>query len=390
MRTLGNILWFIVFGGIIQGTFYILIGCLFCLTIIGIPIGKAMFQYGKLMYFPFGKEIVRETFIKGKENVSVIRRVFGVIANIIWFPFGLAIFLANIGIMVACFVTIIFIPVGIVIARSCFFLLAPIGAKVITKEEKQAIIMSNTIQNRGVMVQQQRTNTVAAPVRVGPVTGPMQLCQRCGAAFSALSRFCESCGAHVMAVVSPPQGSVQSCTRCGAVYSATLNFCEKCGTPAMPRVEPPPVVLSIDPPPAPVLICVQCGAILSDTSRFCDKCGTPIAVAPPLNTTPPPTQGLPPIPMQPPPVAVAPPVPAYILPDTEPLPMQPPPVAVAPPVPAYILPGSEPPPIAAPPPPIEAQPIENESIATRLCKVCSSAIPALARFCADCGSPSDA
>ena len=142
MKTLGNILWFVL-GGWWTGTLYFLLGCLLCATIIGIPIGKALFQYAKLMYFPFGKAIVRETFIKGKENVSAVRSVGGTIANIIWFPFGLIGFAMNIGVMLACFVSIIFIPVGIVLARSCVFLLAPIGAKVITQEEKQAILNAN-------------------------------------------------------------------------------------------------------------------------------------------------------------------------------------------------------------------------------------------------------
>ena len=146
MKTLGNILWFVL-GGWWTGTLYFLLGCLFCVTIIGIPIGKALFQYAKLMYFPFGKAIVRETFIKGKENVSGIRKVGGVIANIIWFPIGLVTFVLNIGIMLLCFVTIILIPVGIVIARSCVFLLMPIGAKVITKEEKQAILNAGAQAN---------------------------------------------------------------------------------------------------------------------------------------------------------------------------------------------------------------------------------------------------
>ena len=90
MATLGNILWFLFFGWW-SALLYLLEGCLCCITIIGIPIGKALFQYAKLMAFPFGKTIVRETTIKGKENVSVVRRVFGTIANIIWLPFGLVI-----------------------------------------------------------------------------------------------------------------------------------------------------------------------------------------------------------------------------------------------------------------------------------------------------------
>ena len=147
MRTLGNILWFVL-GGFILGTIYFLLGLLFCLTIVGMPIGKALIQYGKLMYAPFGKAIVRETFIKGKENVSTVRRVGGIVLNIIWFPIGFFMMMASIVQMLLCFISIIWIPVGIVLARASTFLLMPIGAKVITREEYQAILTANIIKAR--------------------------------------------------------------------------------------------------------------------------------------------------------------------------------------------------------------------------------------------------
>lgn len=109
-----------------------------------------MFQYAYLIMFPFGKQIVRETFIKGTENVSVVRRVGGIIANVLWFPFGLILMLASIVEMLACFISIIFIPAGIVLARSCVFLLCPIGAKVITKDEYRAILYANEAKRRNV------------------------------------------------------------------------------------------------------------------------------------------------------------------------------------------------------------------------------------------------
>lgn len=109
-----------------------------------------MFQYAYLIMFPFGKQIVRETFIKGTENVSVVRRVGGIIANVLWFPFGLILMLASIVEMLACFISIIFIPAGIVLARSCTFLLCPIGAKVITKDEYRAILYANEVKRRNV------------------------------------------------------------------------------------------------------------------------------------------------------------------------------------------------------------------------------------------------
>lgn len=144
MALLGNIIWFILVGWW-NFLLYGFMGLLWCITIIGIPIGKALFQYAKLMTLPFGKVIIKETELKGKENVSAIRRVGGTIANIIWLPIGIILFILNIGTMIACAITIIGIPVAVVIAKSCKFLIWPVGAKVITKEEWETLKMERTM-----------------------------------------------------------------------------------------------------------------------------------------------------------------------------------------------------------------------------------------------------
>ena len=53
MSTIGNILWFL-FGGLIGGLAWVLAGCLWCITILGIPIGKQCFKMAKLSLMPFG------------------------------------------------------------------------------------------------------------------------------------------------------------------------------------------------------------------------------------------------------------------------------------------------------------------------------------------------
>ena len=84
MRLLGNICWFI-FGGFISGMAWVLsgalsflvnviwflvngwwmalgnflIGCVWCITIVGIPFGKQFFKIAKLALRPFGAYIVR-------------------------------------------------------------------------------------------------------------------------------------------------------------------------------------------------------------------------------------------------------------------------------------------------------------------------------------------
>lgn len=121
-----------------------------------------MFQYAKLMAFPFGKVIVKETDIKGVENVSKVRRVGGMIANILWLPFGICFFLASIVEIIGLAITIIGIPVAIVIAKSGKFLIWLIGAKVIIQAEAQNIQIQRSV-NAGVQNAMQNNNVAAAP-----------------------------------------------------------------------------------------------------------------------------------------------------------------------------------------------------------------------------------
>ena len=57
MRLLLNVLWFI-FGGWISGSLWILAGCLFCLTVVGIPWAPSAFRLAGFSYAPFGKELI--------------------------------------------------------------------------------------------------------------------------------------------------------------------------------------------------------------------------------------------------------------------------------------------------------------------------------------------
>lgn len=57
MGCLGNLLWF-VFGGFLMGCSWLLAGILWCITIIGIPVGLQCFKFASLAFFPFGKEVI--------------------------------------------------------------------------------------------------------------------------------------------------------------------------------------------------------------------------------------------------------------------------------------------------------------------------------------------
>ena len=50
MGCLGNVLWF-VFGGAVSGLSWCLAGCLWCITVVGIPEGMQCFKFAALRFF---------------------------------------------------------------------------------------------------------------------------------------------------------------------------------------------------------------------------------------------------------------------------------------------------------------------------------------------------
>ena len=121
MGCIGNALWFI-FCGFWQGLSWALAGVLWCITIIGIPIGLQCFKLASLVFFPFGKDVVY-----GGGAVSCF-------ANVIWILISgipLAVCSALNGIILCC--TIIGIPFGLQCFKFSKLALMPFGAQVIYK-----------------------------------------------------------------------------------------------------------------------------------------------------------------------------------------------------------------------------------------------------------------
>ena len=116
MRFLGNILWF-VFGGFLSGLGWLLTGVLWCITIIGIPIGMQCFKLAMLSFFPFGKEVSYEG---GAPSFIV---------NVFWFLFG-GFEMAVLNFIWGCIlcITIIGIPFGRQFFKLAKLSLAPFGA----------------------------------------------------------------------------------------------------------------------------------------------------------------------------------------------------------------------------------------------------------------------
>ncbi|WP_139650870.1 YccF domain-containing protein [Raoultibacter phocaeensis] len=121
MSILGNILWFI-FAGLWQGLSWILVGCLWCITIVGIPVGLQCFKMAGLAFLPFGKE------------VEYGGGVPSALANILWLIFG-GVFLALEALLngVVLCITIIGIPFGLQCFKQAKLALMPFGAEVMPR-----------------------------------------------------------------------------------------------------------------------------------------------------------------------------------------------------------------------------------------------------------------
>jgi uncharacterized membrane protein YccF (DUF307 family) len=154
MSVLANVVWF-VFGGEILALFWLIVAGIFAVTIIGIPIARACLEFAKLSAFPFGKEIIRETELKGIHHVSTAKRVIYIILNIIWFPIGLLSTIIYFLSGILSFISIIGIPIGIVYVRMGQFLLFPVGARVVSKKQAYASATANELEKRGLGGSQQ-------------------------------------------------------------------------------------------------------------------------------------------------------------------------------------------------------------------------------------------
>jgi len=121
MKTIGNILWFLL-GGIWLALGYAIGGLAMCITIIGIPFGIQSFKLAGLALWPFGY-----TTTMGKSGGCL-----EVIFNLIWLVlFGWAIFVAHIILGLVLCITIIGIPFGIQAFKISTLALWPFGRVIV-------------------------------------------------------------------------------------------------------------------------------------------------------------------------------------------------------------------------------------------------------------------
>ncbi|MBO4510743.1 MAG: YccF domain-containing protein [Lachnospiraceae bacterium] len=118
MKTLGNIIWFI-FGGFEGAILWVLVGLLWCVSVVGIPVGVQCLKAAWLVLWPFGKEV----HYGGGTTKFIV--------NVMWiFLGGLELALLHVVIGGLYCVTVVGIPFGLQHFKMAKLALMPLGATV--------------------------------------------------------------------------------------------------------------------------------------------------------------------------------------------------------------------------------------------------------------------
>jgi uncharacterized membrane protein YccF (DUF307 family) len=122
MRTIGNILWFLL-AGLWLAIAYAIAGLLAFILIVTIPFGIASFRIASFVIWPFGRTTV------WKRNAGI----WSLIGNIVWIIFfGWELALIHLFAGLLLMITIIGIPFGIACWKMIPLSLVPLGRDVVS------------------------------------------------------------------------------------------------------------------------------------------------------------------------------------------------------------------------------------------------------------------
>ena len=124
MRTIGNVLWFVLAGWWLALA-YLVAGVLACLLIVTIPFGIASFRLAGYAVWPFGRRVV----------VARDAGLPSVIGNVVWivlFGWELAVLHVVAGLLLM--ITIVGIPFGVASMKLAALALVPLGTRVVDAE----------------------------------------------------------------------------------------------------------------------------------------------------------------------------------------------------------------------------------------------------------------
>lgn len=121
MKVLLNVIW-LVLSGFWLFLAYLVVGALWCITIIGIPFGLASFRIGFFALWPFGRTVVK------RDSAGI----FSGIGNVLWFVLsGIWLAIGHVVTGVLLCLTVIGIPLGLANFKMVPVSLLPLGREIV-------------------------------------------------------------------------------------------------------------------------------------------------------------------------------------------------------------------------------------------------------------------
>ena len=121
MKFLGYILW-LVLGGFLVALYYLFVGLLTCLTVIGIPFGVQLIKIGTFALWPFGHQVQ-----SGPNDSGCL----AIVMNVVWILIGgIEIAMLHLTFGVICCLTVIGIPFGLQHFKMTLLALVPFGKQI--------------------------------------------------------------------------------------------------------------------------------------------------------------------------------------------------------------------------------------------------------------------
>ncbi len=134
MSLILNVLW-LIFGGLVMASVWLVIGLVLAITVIGMPWALSALNMARLALLPFGSRIVNREDYAGHGDIGT--GSMGAIGNVIWFVFaGIWIALGHLFFGFICAVTIIGIPFALQHLKLASLAIAPIGKIVINDDAR--------------------------------------------------------------------------------------------------------------------------------------------------------------------------------------------------------------------------------------------------------------
>ena len=132
MTLILNVLW-VVFGGFVMATLWLLAGVIAAISIVGLPWARACFTIASFSLWPFGREAVNRRDLTGLEDLGT--GPLGFLGNIVWLVvFGVWLAIGHLVSAVGCAVTIIGIPFAFQHVKLAGISLMPIGMTVVESD----------------------------------------------------------------------------------------------------------------------------------------------------------------------------------------------------------------------------------------------------------------